>query len=110
MTQFKSVFLWGGGAVFVLSLAVCAYVYLVVWATPAPAGGRAAVAANVAVFAVFALHHSLLARAPIKRLVARVVQEALLRTIYVWTASLLLLLVLAIWQRVAGEVYDITGW
>jgi protein-S-isoprenylcysteine O-methyltransferase Ste14 len=110
MTQFQSLFQWGGGAIFVLSLAACAYVYLVVWATPAAGGDWAAVAADVTVFALFALHHSLLARAPIKRLVARVVPEALLRTVYVWTASLLLLLVLAIWQRIAGEVYNNTGW
>ena len=70
----------------------------------------AAVAANVTVFALFAAHHSLLARPPVKRLVARVVPEARFRTVYVWTASLLLLLVLAIWQRIAGEVYHVTGW
>jgi methanethiol S-methyltransferase len=110
MTQFKNLLVWGAGAVFVLSLAACAYVYLIVWATPAGDGGWAAVATDVTGFAFFALHHSLLAREPIKRLVSRLVPETLLRTVYVWTASLLLLLVLAIWQRIGGDVYTITGW
>ncbi|HVH27610.1 MAG TPA: isoprenylcysteine carboxylmethyltransferase family protein [Vicinamibacterales bacterium] len=110
MTRFENLLVWGGGAVFVLSLAACAYVYLIVWATPAAGGGWAAVATDVTAFAFFALHHSLLAREPIKRFVSRVVPEALLRTVYVWTASLLLLLVLAIWQRVGGDVYHISGW
>ena len=113
MTRFERLFVWGGGAVFVLSLAACAYAYVFVWASPSersswtPAG---AVAADAALFAVFALHHSLFAREAIKRRVALAVPDRLLRSFYVWTASLLLFVVLALWQPVAGRIYSVTGW
>ena len=64
----------------------------------------AAVAFDAALFAVFAFHHSVFARESVKAHLARVLPERLLRSFYVWTASLLLLLVLASWQPVAGEV------
>ena len=111
MTRFARVFVWSGGALFVLSLAACAYAYLTVWASPSTKGGGSTPAVvNVAVFAVFALHHSLFARESIKRRVARVLPDRLLRSFYVWTASVLLLVVLSLWQRVAGDVYIVTGW
>jgi len=113
MTKFERLFVWSGGAMFVASLAACAYFYLVVWASPAAAGGGTAVRAaaiNSVLFAVFALHHSLFARDSIKRRMARAVPERLLRSCYVWTASALLLGVLALWQPVAGDVYHVTGW
>ena len=71
---------------------------------------RSAAAIDAVLFAVFALHHSLFARESIKRTVARVVPERLLRSFYVWTASALLLGVLALWQPVGGDVYHVTGW
>jgi hypothetical protein len=103
---------WGGGAVFVLSLSVCAYMYGVVWRSPAAAAGDPWVAAavNAAAFSMFALHHSLFAREWMKRRLARVVPEPLLRSFYVWTASALLLIALAVWQPVRGELYAATGW
>ena len=68
-----------------------------------PAALALRVAIDAALFAVFALHHSLFARESIKRRVARVLPDRLLRSFYVWTASLLLLIVLALWQtRIAG--------
>jgi len=114
MTRFETFFVWGGGAIFVLSLAACAYAYLVIWASPGtPADGwtaAKAAAINSVLFAVFAAHHSLFAREPVKRRVARVVPERLLRSFYVWTASVLLLGVLALWQPVSGIVYIVRGW
>ena len=120
MTRFERLFVWSGGALFVLSLAACAYAYVIVWASPATISGpwspwrrsspRAAIAIDAMLFAVFALHHSLFARESIKRRVARVLPDRLLRSFYVWTASLLLLIVLALWQPVAGDVYAVTGW
>src|ERR1700694_2047910 len=114
MTKLERMFVWGGGALFVLSLAACAYAYLIVWASPAGVSGRwspgIAMAIDAALFAVFALHHSLFARESIKRRLARVLPDRLLRSFYVWTASLLLLIVLALWQPVAGRVYAVTGW
>ncbi len=113
MTRFERLFVWGGGVMFVLSLAACAYVFAVVWTSPAAvAGGRpvSAVTINAVLFAVFALHHSLFARESIKTRIARVVPDRLLRSFYVWTASVLLLGVLALWQRVGGDVYHVMGW
>jgi protein-S-isoprenylcysteine O-methyltransferase Ste14 len=111
MTKFDRVFVWSGGALFVLSLAACAYAYLIVWASPAPMSrGATHVAMNAALFGVFAFHHSLFARESIKRRLIRVVPDRLLRSFYVWIASVLLLVVLALWQRVAGTVYAVTGW
>ena len=111
MTRFEYLFVWSGGALFVLALAACAYAYLIVWAMPATSALRwTAVAFNAFLFAVFALHHSLFARESIKRHVARIVPDRLARSFYVWTASLLLLVVLACWQPVAGEAYGVTGW
>jgi protein-S-isoprenylcysteine O-methyltransferase Ste14 len=112
MTRFARLFQWTGGALFVLSLAACAYVYVIVWASPpatVPDPWRA-VAINVAAFSAFALHHSLFARDAIKRRVSRMVPDRLLRSFYVWTASSLLLLVLAVWQPLPGEIYAVTGW
>ena len=111
MTKFERLFVWTGGAMFVTSLAGCAYFYLVIWASPAAAGRSPMMAAAIdtALFAVFALHHSFFARESVKTTIARVVPERLLRSFYVWIASVLLLAVLALWQRVAGTVYDVTG-
>jgi protein-S-isoprenylcysteine O-methyltransferase Ste14 len=114
MTKFERLFVWSGGVIFVLSLAACAYVYVVVWASPAAgAGGSTPLSAagiDALLFAVFALHHSLFARDPVKRRIARIVPDHLLRSLYVWTSSALLLGVLALWQPVGGDVYHVTGW
>jgi protein-S-isoprenylcysteine O-methyltransferase Ste14 len=111
MTRLERVFVWTGGVLFVLSLMACAYVYFVAWAMPAEGGARArAVALDAVLLAIFASHHSVFAREAVKSHMARVLPERLLRSFYVWTASLLLLLVLALWQPVAGEAYRVTGW
>lgn len=116
MTKFERLFVWAGGALFVLSLAACVFCYVVLWSAPEAGDGSAgqararAIAVDAGLFAVFALHHSLFARESMKRRLARRVPDRLLRSVYVWTASLLLLGVLASWQPVAGDVYDVTGW
>src|SRR5947207_2954503 len=114
MTRFDRLFMWSGGALFALALADCAYAYLFVWSMPATSSlartPLPAVAINAALFAMFALHHSLFARQSIKHHVARIVPDRLVRSFYVWTASLLLLVVLACWQPIAGEAYAVTGW
>ena len=117
MTKFERLFVWSGGALFVLSLLACAYKYVFAWASLPTTSGRSssgspgwAVAIDATLFAVFALHHSLFARDSIKRRVARLVPDRLLRSVYVWIASLLLLVVLALWQPIAGHPYTVTGW
>ena len=61
-----------------------------------PTRGRSthlAILADALIFSVFALHHSIFARDAVKRAVARRVPGALLRSMYVWTASVLLIIV-----------------
>jgi protein-S-isoprenylcysteine O-methyltransferase Ste14 len=109
MTFRVRLFVWAGGAMFVGSLAMCAYSYVVRWAVPYRIDGAAA-GFDAIVFSVFALHHSLFARTPIKDRLARVVPEQLLRSFYVWIASLLLIAVCLLWQPIGGVAYHHTGW
>jgi len=105
----ERLFVWGGGALFVGSLATCAYCYLMVWGRPqSPAA--VSIAINALLLALFAAHHSLLARETVKARLARIVPQRLLRSIYVWTASALLIVVCIFWQPIGGVVYRDTGW
>ena len=102
-------FQWAGGAVFVAALGFCAYTFAVTWARTAP-GDPPAIAVDLLLFALFATHHSVFAREPVKRGVARLVPNRLLRSSYVWIASLLLMSVCGLWQVIGGEVYNVGGW
>lgn len=109
---------------FVASLALCAWWYLVVLATPGQGlalivtgrhafradHGKWSIPINTLIVGVFATHHSVFARAPVKAALARVIPERLLRSVYVWTASLLLILVIVVWSPVGGDLYHVTGW
>src|SRR5947209_3424456 len=99
MTRFDRPFVWLGGALFAASLAACAFRYLFVWGSSGD-GHVDAVAPNALLFGLFAAHHSVFARERAKERLARLVPEHLLRSVYVWTASVLLLLVCALWQPV----------
>jgi methanethiol S-methyltransferase len=111
MTRFERVFVWTGGVMFVLSLSVCAYSYGVTWgSTVTGAGAARAVVLDLVLFAVFALHHSVFAREPIKQRVARLIPFRVVRAFYVWTASVLLLVMLALWQPIPGDLYAVAGW
>jgi methanethiol S-methyltransferase len=96
---------------FVISLAVCAYAYLIVWGRPpSQAVGRiAGLGTNLLLLTLFAAHHSILARDRPKIWLGRFVPAHLLRSVYVWTASLLLIGVCLLWRRVGGELYDAGG-
>jgi protein-S-isoprenylcysteine O-methyltransferase Ste14 len=109
MSPFERIFRWAGGAVFVGGLAFCAYTFVFVWSRDGEFSG-AAVAIDMLLFTVFAAHHSVFAREPVKRAVARLVPDHLLRSSYVWIASLLLISVCGLWLAVGGEVYDVGGW
>jgi len=103
------VFVWLGGALFVASLTLCAWTYLVTLGRPMPAAGWRPLAVDAALITVFALHHSLFARERVKEWLARSVPVALLRSVYVWIASLLLMLVCVLWRPIGGTVYGVTG-
>jgi protein-S-isoprenylcysteine O-methyltransferase Ste14 len=100
---------WLGGGLFAAALADCAYMYLVGWGRTLPFTGSTAVAANTLLFAVFALHHSVFARDSVKQLVSLAVDRRWVRSVYVWTASGLLIVVLALWVQVGGDIYRFGG-
>src|SRR6266511_4662331 len=108
MSRFDRLFVWAGGAMFVASLAICARLYLFVLGRSMPWIGWQPVAFDAVLFSVFALHHSLFAREGVKRLLAPIPRR-LLRSVYVWIASLLLTLVCLLWQAVGGDLYTVTG-
>jgi len=60
-------------------------------------------------FSAFALHHSVLARPFAKRVVERVFAPHLVRSSYVWVASLLLIGLCVVWQPVGHSLYRATG-
>ena len=109
MSAFEGIFRWTGGAVFTGALAFCAYTFAVVWSRDAEFRA-AAIATDALLFTIFAVHHSVFAREPVKRRIARLVPDDLLRSSYVWIASLLLISVCGLWLAVGGEVYDVGGW
>ena len=112
MAKFERAFVRLGGALFVVSLAVCAWRFLVSWSiTAASSRSRWPVlVVDALLFGVFAAHHSLFARESVKFRLASLVPERLLRSVYVWIASVLLLIVCTLWQPIGGNVYRVTGW
>jgi isoprenylcysteine carboxyl methyltransferase (ICMT) family protein YpbQ len=103
------VFVWIGGAMFVASLGLCVWSYAFVMGRSAPLAGWEPVVVDVTLITVFALHHSLCARTRVKDWLARSVSADLPRSIYVWIASALFMLVCLAWRPVGGELYTTTG-
>lgn len=101
--------MWTGGALFVGALAFCAWWYLVPLGETMPFAGPGPVAFDAAIFSVFALHHSVFARDGVKRAIARIVPDVLMRSVYVWGASLLLVIVCWSWRRIGGDLYHASG-
>jgi protein-S-isoprenylcysteine O-methyltransferase Ste14 len=67
---------------------------------------RAPIALDVALFTLFAAHHSLFARTGLKTLVSHFVSPSLERSVYVWIASLLFIAMCAAWQPVPGIAWS----
>ena len=114
--------MWLGGALFVAALVFCAYTFAVTWgdavgfeysiSLPSHSvlfGRWGTIALDALLLSVFAMHHSLFARERVKRAMTRLVPEPLVRSVYVWVASVLLILVCWWWRPIGGEVYDFTG-
>jgi protein-S-isoprenylcysteine O-methyltransferase Ste14 len=101
---------WAGAALFVASLGYFLFTYTFTF-------GRIATGSvvpgdlvwNLSIFTVFALHHSVLARSRVREAVARTVPPGLERSLYVWIASLLLILVCWWWHPVPGVVWRMSG-
>jgi protein-S-isoprenylcysteine O-methyltransferase Ste14 len=109
MPRFAPVFVWAGGTLFVASLALTAWWYLFVLGRALPFAGWQPLLIDTVLFSMFAAHHSVFARDSVKRSVAMLIPDGLLRSLYVWTASVLLILVCLLWQRVGGELYSAHG-
>jgi methanethiol S-methyltransferase len=98
-------FAWLGGAAFLASLAYFVYFYSQTverWTGAPPHVSVRAVVIDVALFTVFGLHHSVLARRRVRAEVARLVSPELERSVYVWIASALFVLVCRLWQPIGG--------
>jgi len=106
----ERLFVWAGGAMFVGSLALTAWWYAIRFGETRPFAGGWSIVVDALLLTVFALHHSAFAREPIKRRLATLVPTRLLRSVYVWVASSLLMLAYVLWQPVGGSIYRIGGW
>jgi hypothetical protein len=97
----------GGLLFFVEALLYFAYRYVVVFGRELTGTINAlAVVADLMLFTVFALHHSLFARDTIRKRITQTV-GVLERSTYVWIASALFIAVCAWWQPIAGTVWRI---
>jgi hypothetical protein len=105
------VFAFAGGVLFVLSLAFGVWSYASVFDSVrppwSPARAVTATTADFLLFGVFALHHSLFARAGIKRWLTARVSPRLERSVYVWISSALFLWVCAAWRPVPGVAWHV---
>lgn len=105
---------WFGGLAFAASLAYFAYFYFVELGRLAAAGrtgpsNAQAILWNLALFGVFATHHSLMARAGAKRWILRWLPATLERSTYVWIASALFFITCFWWRAIPGELYSSQG-
>jgi protein-S-isoprenylcysteine O-methyltransferase Ste14 len=103
-------FRWIGALLFVVSLAYFAFSYFWTFGAPRHDGGTTGAAAwNVTLFTAFALHHSLFARTRVRAWMTRIVPPDLERSVYVWIASVLFLVVCAAWRPVPGVAWQADG-
>jgi hypothetical protein len=109
LCRLRLAYVWLGGGLFVASLLYFLYFYLIRLDRPAAAGGGPALAIDVLLFSVFALHHSIMARSGAKQWLTRLIPANLERSTYVWIASLLFIATCAWWRPIDGLVYEIRG-
>src|SRR4051794_11162531 len=101
-------FAWGGAVLFVLALSYFLYTYALTFGEiQHTSPSTFAIVWNVALFSLFALHHSVFARERVRAWVARTVPPPLERSFYVWVASLLFVMVCALWRQVGGVAWSI---
>jgi protein-S-isoprenylcysteine O-methyltransferase Ste14 len=101
-------FAWLGALAFAGSLAYFLFAYFVTFGAPTSDGPVAVpIAVDVALFSIFALHHSVFARTRIKNWLTRIVPPGLERALYTWIASGLFVVVCATWIAVPGVIYSI---
>lgn len=99
-----------GGLVFAASLACFLWFYLTGLDRRAPTfDAPLAAGVNVALFAAFAAHHSVFARARMRAAVARAVSPYLERAVYVWAASVAFVLLCLWWQPFGAPLWTAEG-
>lgn len=110
MSRLHLIAAWGGGAAFVASLLYFLYFYFVRLGWSGASGGWfQPLAMNVTLFALFAIHHSVMPRRRMKAWFRSVAPAMLERSAYVWVASVLLVIVCVAWQDLPGMAYRFTG-
>ncbi len=96
---------------FLASLGYFVYAYAQ-WGTPAgrwQAAAWSGVAQNVLMFAVFAAHHSVIARPGTKRSLRTIIPPELERAGYVGGSAVLFAVTLSLWQEIPGVAWRLTG-
>ena len=103
-------FALAGAALFAVSIGYFVWFYLVGLARrEASMPTAAAIVLNSGAFTLFALHHSIFARAPIRAWIARAVSPHLERAVYVWVASIAFVLLCVVWAPFGTPVWDVDG-
>src|SRR5688572_20483545 len=98
-----------GAGLFVLSLSYFVYSYWTVFGTRTDGPLRAPyVVWNVMLFSLFALHHTVFAREPVRQALTQALGR-LERSFYVWVASLLFIAVCKLWLPLPGTVWELGG-
>jgi protein-S-isoprenylcysteine O-methyltransferase Ste14 len=105
----ERLFVWTGGGAFVASLGVTAWLYAVRFGRPDAPFDSHAIPFDLGLIALFGLHHSAFARRSVKEAMGRLLPSRLLRSVYVWVASLLLTGLCLWWRPVGGSVYQFAG-
>jgi protein-S-isoprenylcysteine O-methyltransferase Ste14 len=107
-------FAWAGAALFVVSLLYFLFSYFVTFGETAASqasrtsGAAAPIIWDVTIFSIFALHHSVFARERVRGEVQRLAGP-LERSVYVWIASALFLVVCSAWRPVPGMIWRLEG-
>ena len=97
-----------GALAFFFSLAYFLFSYLTTFGEPVARGSIAgALTWNVALFTIFALHHSVFARERVRAVMASVLPQPLERSFYVWVASIMFIAVCAMWRPVPGVAWRV---
>jgi methanethiol S-methyltransferase len=103
-------FSFAGGALFAASIGYFLWFYFFgLEARPAAADLGRALTRNASLFSLFALHHSLFARAPLRAWIARHISPRLERSLYVWVASLAFGAVCVYWLPAGQAVWQLDG-
>jgi methanethiol S-methyltransferase len=109
MASIERTFAWGGGAAFVGSLAMAAWTFASGLGGPTGAVNWPAAMIDAAALLLFAAHHSIFARGGMKDALAKALPPRILRTLYVYVASILLAAVCLAWRPVGGELFRFTS-